>query len=863
MSSRQEWLRHLEAAASSDPKRSTPSVTWIENRIRASDMDSLSSLVGIVLSRSPASIRHKASEFALSCFLPGADVALERLRRAYRLPPPVASDTLTTLYKAVFGDDDVVSTACAQSLATIPALDPLQIRTFLNNLAADLNGIPPVHQALLLSVFRLLISYFPEGEIRLPDILPGCRRFFFAAQSLFASPDLEICRVASGSIIVSLSVIPNLVATPQEALALIQSVHHFLARKDPAGIEAGYDVLFQLVITCYSDVARAGIMRAIWDLSSAAIESGADFEQRGAFAFWERLADWERVELPTFGVKSQQLSETVAPALLPGVFRRICAIPPEAIALDWVESGEVLAAVQTLVALFRVAPATVFDGFILGTFRASIGAAEWEHRHAALALLFAVSEGPTLPRVLPFIRDAMPALLAHCIAAENQRLQVTALSCLARIIAHFPQMFMSQEWFGDLGAVFDRILAAISNGPHWSRSMIESYIDVFSALARVSGGPLSSKFGMMAVFVSQILCAEFEQEIDQESVGRAVAAINLLIVNAKLEEHMDEACLLLESFVRELVWGIREVEERPDRFDAKSRLCPLVAALCSRVGNQISEPLRDGCITLCNAMLAFPQSWSYDWVIVGVAAFYGAMRQWFTDEQRRAFFSRIHGALNSWSIDVINTGSYLLGCAFRAEPVFPLKFIWFFSLLGSLLEKPAVEPAYPGLLRAFGGLLAKLRSALPMSGIAPIVKRGICPALKFPNIDPTNRDDVFWANDLFAGMMIFQLSYIPITYPVVRSGSAISLRGLRDERNLLLHMSRLASEVLKLPFVRDELLEQFCALARQTAQSCSRRNNVVLNLPPIHNLLALCSAAARPDRVRELGASTAQFLKGR
>jgi hypothetical protein len=242
------------------------------------------------------------------------------------------------------------------------------------------------------------------------------------------------------------------------------------------------------------------------------------------------------------------------------------------------------------------------------------------------------------------------------------------------------------------------------------------------------------------------------------------------------------------------------------------------------------------------------------------------MHQFFNEEQDRAFLDRVRTALGSTDIEVLTPAAYLLGYIFRVRSDFPDEFFVFFQIIGTLLQVPTVERVYPNLLIAFGEMLSKVTSASRIPADDVLLKQGLLdpfPSFASLDVDTTNKEEVFWVNELFEGIIVVQLAYFKVSYPAVRSGSVVQLQGVQKERDWLIQLSRLATHTLKLPVIRDQLLERFCTLARQSAERCSRRNNVVLNLAPVHKLLALCCQATRPASLQQLGKTTAEFLKTR
>jgi hypothetical protein len=214
---------------------------------------------------------------------------------------------------------------------------------------------------------------------------------------------------------------------------------------------------------------------------------------------------------------------------------------------------------------------------------------------------------------------------------------------------------------------------------------------------------------------------------------------------------------------------------------------------------------------------------------------------------------------------VINSSSILLGDLFHFNGQnLAEEFFDFFHRTGTLLMKnPEMRDIHPFIIKAIAEMFEGVARGEGMTGRLDDQKEHfvmLLQSVRSVPIDNTSESDTQYANYLFEYLAQAYRVFALVYYPDIPTPDPALIQ---EERNILMEMSAFAMAVAAVKKLSDFVLVQFCKMAHQFGEKCSRKNNVILNRSCVHKVIEMCQQPQRPQRVKKLGKDTASFLKSK
>jgi hypothetical protein len=865
-----DWLPWLERAGSNNESDIREGHRWILDQVHRDSPSALSIAFSIIEADalSPL-VRRMASFVASDCLSPRSPAHLAQIRECWKNRPDLAQSVKSSLYTLVLHDDQVIRNQAARCFALVFGLEGPNWPTAISDIADFLgqSSGSPLQAIGLLTVFKEVLALKNFSEPFLESFMPDYRRVWALSLEIMRLPDIDsrVTFAASECVRDGLSAIPNLIESGAQASLLLSSLEHLFCASEARLRTCCHRIMFNL-ITQYYDNAEE-FLPQIWDFTAAGIGQVSRPDQRvTSILFWHEVAEWEHFAFPAFGDKYRGICVKLAPSLLPLLFGIICGLPSDAVDVEEFDARhESGFATLTIGAFFRLDPQLIFEQFIQANFALTIGHESWVMRHAAVLLLYAMSESDGPEEVFDFLAEAMPPLLACCAADEVPRLQDTALFVLAQVLRHYRELFDRSKRCQNPEAAVDQVLSVIQRSPDSHPIILLRCAMVLEYLAALwlsplAGhlSPLSGRIDDMLDLARGFLGRGIACAADMDLYQTAAEALVCIIGAADRCLHEENLLQLLEAILLELAESRTSIEEDSVKFVVQASLCGAMAAIAQKLGNSLPDGALIDCTDLLFSLFHMKNTLVYGEAVTALTGLHLHLANRFSQEQLIVMLDAIGEGLRSMSPEVINACASLLGAVFRLQNVVLIdSFQPCFEMAGTLLmENPEMRSIHPVLVNAIAQMFLGL---VPVPSIAARIEGMRDPFMQLLRsvrevpIDSSNHNDLEYGNRLFEFLANGYFAWICHFYP----------RDVAEQRAVLIEIAAFAAAVERMRAPSDHLLLNFCRLIGVLVPGCAPKNGAILHRRQIVDVLRRCTSNDRRAEIKSAGVNALSAIQQR
>jgi hypothetical protein len=796
------------------------------------------------------------------------------IRTAWADRRDLAGHIKAALYTLVLCDDQVIRNQAARCFALVLGIELGDWAGAVSDVADKLDQASesPVQAIGLLSIFKEILGLKNFKELLTDAFSDKFIRLWATSLQILGLPGINpLVRFAAAECVRDgVDMLPNLIQNMEQAGALLAALEVPLQETESKLYVCCHRIMFNLVTRYYR--ASTEFIGRIWDYTQAGIMQPEPVESRNtSIYFWKELADWEREQFKGDAPENQHICELAAESLLPILFEIMCDINPNAIEVeDLNDRSPSMFATVAMASFYQLNPQYIFEHFISPAFREAIAQTDWTRRHAALLLLYAMSDAEGVEDACPFIAAETGQVIEHCQYVEIPHIQETALFVLAQILHNYKMIYWKLDLCQAPAAAVDRILALIPQDLDVHPQILLRYCLILFNVASIwpeeqlFRSPLPAKFETLVAVARRLMERQLQGPEDIELYQSASESLNQIVVATNADENREHLLSLLQMTITELHEVRTAVQEDHVRYAMQAALCSNVTSIAIKLAKRLPPDEFEQCVDILFTLLRIRNTLLYEEALMAVAALYLQHHERFSPDHHHHMLGMIRDGLDSMSPGVINSSAILLGDLFHFSGAQLVEdFFDFFNRVGTLLMRnPEMRDIHPFIIKAIAEMFEGVALVEEMASKLEDQRDQLMMLLtnvRSVPIDNTSESDIQYANYLFEYLAQAYRAFAKVYYPDARVQDSL----LPDERIALVEMTEFAKAVAGVRKLSDFVLMQFCKMAQQYAEKCSRKNNVILNRSSVHKVLDMCQQQNRPQRLKKLGKDTAGMLKSR
>jgi hypothetical protein len=880
------WIRAFEAATGADVPIDQKSAAdiWIQQQAIASGTAALAICMSILGQQdNKLGVRRLAAIAAARCLCPGTTADLEVMRKGWMEDRALAQKVKEVLYATIICDDEVIRSEGARCFALVFGLEGRAWGEGLDDIIGSLEGTAngnPTATVGLLAIFRE-IMFLPNfaTDLVYPELLERYKGLVIVALRIMGSPGdvpVPVRSAAAQCVREAIGAIPMLFGGDDEERktrieGVLGALPPCMEIPDENLFLCCQRIMYKLVKSFYA--VAGDFIGKIFEFNSRFIAmneaEGGQF-LNGAIFLWREIAMYEArlaKKAARLSAEGRVESETkefftgkVAPQLFSRLFEIMCNVPEEHREIeDPNERTPSVFAAVAISAFWGTCPEKIFD-LILQAWRENYSSPSWPCRHAALLLVYCVSEGEPVRQeaVMYWLRDEVfGVLLAACRDIEVPRIRETGLFVLGRLLGTYKILLSERMYCQDPVRVINEVMSLLVIDTDVPPIVLQRYATLLYNLAGIwpennLHRPLSGFFGQMIEILVQMINRPIHNQETLSVFSSACESLNFVVMRTTPPDRKERALELLRETMMRLQHSFGMIESDDVRFSIQASLCGTLTSLILVVADILEEHDLNELIRLLFAILQNQNSMIYEEALMTFTALYWRRHQAFTDEQKVRLIEIVDVALRSEQPGVINAGSILIGDMYYhmgTDEFLLARFGSFFQLeFEVLMAHPEMKMIHPfvvkGIARMFEGVhRADEGTRTRVNVIAEFEPHlhGLMQALTRIALDPDNDADVTYANSLFEYVCHLFEMYAKIYHANMDGQTGqTDMNVLSREREQLITMANLAALMANFPELNEYVYVAYMKMTHAYGEHCSRKNNLILQRSVVIKVLNSC-----------------------
>lgn len=541
---------------------------------------------------------------------------------------------------------------------------------------------------------------------------------------------------------------------------------------------------------------------------------------------------------------------------------------------------------RAISAIYKIIPEEVFNIVTKKIEEALEHKEKWSNLFIAISLIYTICENPTNEVVADFINNIFDILIESSMPNQVPKLRETAIFVLSVSIKNYNTIISHANSDEKLNSIVDVVSKQISSidekeKEHLSSNNSHILISCTILLYNLSNvwkdnvyeSRISAYFDQIYNISSQL----FEIGIQNENellIKNSAESLNNLIysstpdISNKLKEVYEETLKNIDSS--------NDLKCSQDlRNFIVSRLLSHLSTLLlkmrksAKYNQNVIEEHAPKTLEVLYNLLGTKDINIYEEGLMAMSALINATCsnsfyvELFTQETfNRLITEFIYNGLTSMNVSVTNATCLLIGNLYyflsSKMPDLIQAIPDIFDVLSSiLLENKDLKASYPFVLKA----LADVFNYSDFSkGQKPELEPQLADLLKklmdlSTSLDITNDEDLSFGNMFYTYLCQTFTGYARVYY---------DREDLQKERDQLFMLDKLSNYIWKLsPKIDADLIKSFVKTAKQFAENCSRRNNVILNRHSVHRVLKFGFENSRNQDMKREIKNTIDYLKSR
>lgn len=584
--------------------------------------------------------------------------------------------------------------------------------------------------------------------------------------------------------------------------------------------------------------------------------------QNIAIYTWQEIAELEHRKKKKNQAYDSFLCEICLDNLANAFITIMASIPKDDIEVEDISNPKPsMYAASALQSIYKVIPQQVFNK-CFQPLKEYITSEDWVKQHTGLLLLYCITEDPKFPdHLVPLIQDAFPYVIEYCKPNHCNHLRETALFLLGFLLKQYKEFISDKKYCKNPQEVMDQILSVIViTNDSTDPQIIQRYAMIIYHLSEAwEGNKYNSLIGLyfpkmygylynMLQYTNYII----EKNTRQSStitglISTIFESMNMLFLSVP-EENLDE-CLNSSGLYEDVMNRLREssniFQSSEIIFAFQAGLCSNLSTMTLRLKKKVSSKVQQAIAILFN-ILQQRNSLIYEEGIMGLAAIVFGCTDSINDEILIRLTKIADDGLHFDSPNVICASSILLSDLFkyfkgRMEPIVDNSFTVLYKLI---MDHPEMKDIHPYVIRTMAQMFDSLyesHDCLERYKVQYIELLSRVKTVSF-SLNFDIKADVEYANALYRSLADAYASYAKNFYATLY-GNGNDPENIQLERKQLLEFADFSNCILQIGEynIDDELIQAFIGAARQFANNCSRKNNVILNRNKIHQVLDIGS----------------------
>ena len=915
-----EWIQHFVNVNSSDQEVFAPANAAICEKLN-SDAPFLIGICCQILMIEDTTeeniIKAQSLSSILLCNMLNIQSEQDLKFNRENLGPDLIKPIENALKQNIFSPNSTIRNKCAQCYSLLFATLTTNWQDGINNVVNSFSNksLLPYGFIGLISIMREIVNQITFiSEIVGPFLQHFTQTFVFCMEILKQEEEakdyiidirLEACQYLHDII----SVYPEILYDEgQVSIERIESLLDSLSNSLKIDSIELYSRLHQLLFILVNNYYRES--PSFMETISMYIENGLNlYSTKPTFSmcsifFWKQVSQLEssiieKVEidekLNRKGCQREPLSpllvETVLDKIIPILVNIMKNIDEKDTAVEDVQENPEpsMHATVTIQSFYNICPKEVFE-----LIRSSIvheieeekeGQVNWTRSHFLLSMIYSIIEDPVNDIIADFVTEYYDKIIDFAQPTQVPRLKETALFVLGLIIKNYPKVVTEVDSDNRIKSIINLIQQTLELDEQQTSSVSSDDIAIFS------------RYAMLIYYLSSAWKEHsFDSQIskyfdDLYDILGILFNIGILNSDMYLIQHSSEALnQLIFNSTPDLTNRLKELYrqtlgflDRKADYDVSPEINYMIqSSFCSNIStlllklrknlnqNQdIIEELAPATLEILYKLLSVKSTDLYEEGLMAVSALVNATRtnsysfELFTQESfNRLIQEFIYNGLTSLNPGVINASCLLIGNLYyflsssipdllQAIPDI------FETLCEIILEHKDMRDSHPFILKAIADIFNY--SVFP-DGQKPELEQQL-PELLTKIYDTSTELDISDENDVEYGNLFYQYlsdaftGYAKVYY---------EREDLGYERDQLFMLDKLAFYIWKLsPKINENLYLSFMKTAKQFAEHCSRRNNVILNRHSVHRILKFAYENSRNQDFKKQIKETVDFLKSR
>lgn len=611
--------------------------------------------------------------------------------------------------------------------------------------------------------------------------------------------------------------------------------------------------------------------------------------------FWKEIASLEEniIEKHNIDPKKAEpplqnlLSEIAIPTLIPILIHFMESINENDTAVEDVQKKPEpsMFATVTIGALYKILPRIIFDR-LKDKIEEDLASEKWTIVHAGILMIYSIAEEPTNDIVGQFIAHHFEKLLESTKPDQFPRLRETALFVIGLTIKNYPQIITQAGEYTDMR--INQLIESIeptlrldeqqqSNISYDNRQIFIRYASIIYHLSAAwKNNQYDSHISQFFDKLYEIIGILFNFGImnsDQMLLQNSSEALNQLIFNST-SNLLNKLEWLYQRTLNMLVKSKGVYCAQEIRFLIQSSFCSNISTLLLKLrrlkgGFDVISKYTQQTITILYDILSNRNTYIYEEALMAISALISATNQ--TDNYIEVFDPNsfhqllsefVKSGLTSLNSGVINATCLLIGNLFyflskRIPDLNQYIPVLFSTLTDIIMNNKDMRDAHPFILKAIADIFKHADPNIIKTDDLEIPLRELLTSIYGISVDLeiSEKNDVEYGNLFYQYLTDAFCGYARVFY---------NPSDPQIERNQLFLLDKLATYIFKLnPKIKDNLYKSFMEAAREFANNCSRKNNVILNRHSVHRILKLGYENVKQPDLRKKLKEASDYLKSK